>query len=150
VATKNEIVVLIREHEAIRAQIEWMTDCLSSLAKQSSPIQSVQRKDQLWSCRLTLHDLREGIRRHIELDERIFKVLDSTSSEDMAREHEEIRKVVDNAVSLADNTLAKELSSEELNEYALNIGGAVTRITELIKAHTAREDRLLRLAQKEL
>ena len=101
--------------------------------------------------RWALYDLRDGIRRHIELDNRIFEtLLGSTSMEDLAEEHEEIQKQMDGAVWLVDSAVADELVQEELHQCASNIREAVNGICGLIEAHTAKEDRLLRLMQKGL
>ena len=143
--TKNKMVLLMGEHEAIMAQMKCMSDSLSSVVQQSDwrTTRLVEVKVQLWSCRLGLYDLRDGIRRHIERDEGIFAVLGGASFEELTRQHKEICKEVDAAISLADATLAKELTAEEWKEYALNIGAAVNRICELKKAHTVTEDGLL-------
>ena len=145
-ANENEMTGLMREHEAVRAHMKFLTDSLSSLTTQSTQV-----KDRIRSYRWGLHDLRDGIRRHIELDERIFKTLPgNTSVEEAMREHEEIRKQVDDATRLADNAVENELCQEELNQRALNIREAFNRMRKLIEAHTAKEDRLLKLAQKDL
>ena len=136
---------LMREHKAIRMQMKFLANSLSSLA-----MQSVQVKDRIWRYGQGLLDFQEMVRRHIKLDERIFKtVVDSTSIEDMIREHEEIKKRVNSAIQLADNAVENKLSQEELNQCALNIIESINRICELIEAHTAKEDRLLKPVQKD-
>jgi hypothetical protein len=145
-ATEHEMTGLIREHEAIRAQMKFLADSLNSLATQS-----IQVKDRIRGYRWALYDLRDGIRRHIELDKRIFEtLLGSTSMEDLTEEHKEIQKQIDGAVWLVDSAVADELVQEELNQRASNIREAVNGICGLIEAHTAKEDRLLRLMQKDL
>jgi predicted nucleic acid-binding Zn-ribbon protein len=145
-ATEHEMTGLIREHEAIRAQMKSLADSLNSLATQS-----IQVKDRIRGYRWALYDLRDGIQRHIELDNRIFEaLLGSTSMEDLTEEHKEIQKQIDGAVWLVDSAVADELVQEELNQCASNIREAVNGICGLIEAHTAKEDRLLRLMQKDL
>jgi hypothetical protein len=125
--------------------MKFLTDSLCGLAGRS-----VQSKDQLWSYRWALYDFRDGIQRHIELNERIFgTLLGNTSVEETMREHKEIQKQADGIIRLAD-AAESELGQEELNKRALDIREAFTRICELIKAHTAKEDELLKLVQKNL
>ncbi len=144
-ATENEIKGLMREHEAVRAHMKFLSDLLNSLTTQSTQV-----KDRIQSYRLGLHDLRDGIQRHIELDERIFKTLPgNTSVEETMREHEEIRKQGDDTARLADNAVENELCQEELNQCVLNVREAFNRMRRLIEAHTAKEDRLLKLVQKD-
>ncbi len=145
-ATENEMTGLMGEHEAIRAHMKFLINSLSSLA-----VQSIQVKDQIRSYRWGLYDFRDGIRRHIELDERIFETLPgNTSVEETMREHEEIQKQADDVIRLADDAVESKLGREELNQRALDIREAFNRICELIEAHTAKEDRLLKLVQKDL
>jgi len=145
-ATENEMTGLMQEHEAIRAHMRFLTESLSNLATPS-----IQVKDRIRSYRWGLYDFRDGIRRHIELDERIFEtLLGSTAVEETLREHEEIQKQVAGAILLADNAVENELGQEELYQHILNIREAFKRICELIEAHTVKEDRLLKLVQKDL
>ena len=145
-ATENEMTGLMREHEAIRAHMKFLINSLSSLA-----VQSAQAKDQIRRYRWGLYDFRDGIRRHVELDERIFEKLPgNTSVEETMKEHEEIQKQADDVIRLADDAAESELGREKLNQRALNIREAFNRICELIEAHTAKEDRLLKLVQKDL
>ena len=76
-------------------------------------------------------------------------LLGRTLVEDIMWEHETIQKQVDNAISLAENAVYNKLHREELNKCASDIREAVNRICESIGAHIAREDRLLKLVQKD-
>jgi hypothetical protein len=151
-ATKKEITDLMQEHVAIRAHMKFLINSLSSLATQSSQgtAQSTQLKDQITLYRWPLYDFREAIRRHIDLDERIFEtLLGSTLVEDIMGEHETIQKQVDNAIWLAENAVYNKLRLEELDKCASDIREAVNRICELIGTHIGKEDRLLKQAQKD-
>jgi hypothetical protein len=152
-ATENEMTNLMQEHEAIRAHMKFLSNSLSNLAEQSSGGMepAAQVKDRIWNYRWGLYDFRDGIRRHIELDERIFETLSGSSSMGkMMREHEIIRKQVDDALHLTDDAVENEVSPKELNKYALDIREAFNKICALIEKHTASEDRLLKLVQKDL
>ncbi|MFC1962851.1 hypothetical protein ACFLWB_02510 [Chloroflexota bacterium] len=152
-ATGNEMKDLMGEHEVIRAHMKFITKSFESVATKSDQViaQSIQLNDLKMLYLWPLYDFREAIQRHIVLDERIFNTLsDSTSIEDTMIEHEEIRKLADNAIQLAENAVYNEFSQEELNQSALNIRETFKRICKLIEAHTTAEDRLLKLAQEDL
>jgi hypothetical protein len=143
--SKKEIAGLMGEHQAIRAHMKFLINSLTSMAAPSSQI-----KDLLWSYRLGLYDFRDGIRLHIDLDERIFNALaDSTSVAATMKEHEEIQKQVDEAIHLADSSVNDKLVQAELKQYASQIREAFDRICALIEAHTATEDRLLKTVPKD-
>lgn len=150
-ATNQEITDLMQEHEIIRAHMKFLINSLSSLVAQSSQgtAQSTQLKDRITLYCWPLYDFREGIRRHIDLDERIFEtLLGSISIENITGEHETIKKQLDDAIRLAENAIYNELHRGELNKCALDIGEAVKMICESIGAHIAEEDRLLKQVQK--
>jgi hypothetical protein len=140
------------EHQAIRNQMKFLTNSWSDLAGKSNQgiTQSARLKNQIRLYRWSLYDFREAIRRHIDLDERLFKNLPSaTPGEDLNGEHETIQKLLDKAISLAENAVYNKLSKEELNKCASDIKEAVDRICDLIGAHTAKEDDLMKQVQKE-
>jgi hypothetical protein len=140
------------EHQAIRKQMKFLTNSWGDLASQSSQgiAKSNKLKDQITIYRWSLYDFREAVRRHIDVDERLFENLpSSTSSEELPGEHEIIQKLLDKAISLAEDAVYNKLSEEDLNKCASDIKKAVDRISELISAHTAKEDMLLKQAQKE-
>jgi hypothetical protein len=142
---KKEIAGLMGEHQAIRAHMKFLINSLTSMAAPSSQI-----KDLLWSYRMGLYDFRDGIRLHIDLDERIFKALPgSTSVAATMKEHQEIQKQVDEAIHLADSSVNDKLAQAELKQYASQIREAFDRICALIEAHTATEDRLLKTVPKD-
>ncbi len=148
IAINDEMAGLMREHEAIRAQMKVLIASLNSLAAQSNlgTAQPAQVKDHIWQYRQKLWDFQETIRRHIELDERLFKaILVSPLIEEVIKEHQDIQKKVNDAVSLASNAVENELSREEMNQSALTIREIIDRICTAIELHTAKEDRLLRL-----
>ena len=98
-ATRKEITDLMWQHKAIREHMKFLTNSLSSLTTQPRTAQSIQLKDQITLYRWRLYDFREGVRRHIDLDERIFETLLGTSVEDIIGEHETIQKQIDNGIT---------------------------------------------------
>jgi hypothetical protein len=144
--TEAEMVGLMREHEAIRAHIKLLINSLGRLAAQLERrgTQCVQIRDLVCGYRWALYDFRDGILRHLELDERTFEPLSNdTAVEDLAKEHEKIREALKSAVCLADNVASSELGQEELIQFALGVKEAVDGLCEVIDAHTTREDALL-------
>ena len=143
----NKRAGLIQEHEAIRAQMGLLLASLADSAQQwtSEKAQATLLKDQIRGYRWAMHDLQDGIRRHIELDEHIIKMLPlSSAAESLLDEHEEIWREVDCAVRLADDAVENELNQEELGEHRFALSEAVSRIRVLIESHTAKEDTLFR------
>ena len=127
-ATENEMTNLMREHEAIRAHMKFLTNSLNSLAEQSSggmePAARV--KDRIWNYRWGLYDFRDGIRRHIELDERIFETLSGSSSMGkMMREHEKILKLVDDALHLTDDAVENEVGQRRAEPVCCGYQGSL-------------------------
>jgi hypothetical protein len=145
---ENEIKDLFGQHDAIRAQMKFLADSLKELAIQPGPgaKKSGQVKDQIQSYCYALRDLRDGVISHIELDERIFGARSpGVSDKSLATEHKSIRKQIDHAIQLADEAIEGKLSGEELHQRASEIAEVVDKIRKLIRSHTAKEDRLLKL-----
>jgi hypothetical protein len=140
----NEIKNLIQQHQAIQAHMKFLINSLSTISAQSNQEvpYSIPLKDRIALYRWSLYDFREAIQLQIELDDRIF--LDSSSTEEILREHERIREQIDITIRLAENAVYHNISQEELNIYSLNIIKAVNKICESIEQHIAKEDNLLK------
>ncbi len=148
-AAKQDIAETMWEHEAIREHMKFLIKRLNSLANQPGEgrAQSTRMKEQITLYRWSLYDFREAIRRHINLDERVFETLPANSLiEDLVREHKTIQKKVDDAISLAEKAVYSRLSREGLSRCASDITIAVSAICESIEAHIGKEDGLLKLA----
>ncbi|MCX6012738.1 MAG: hemerythrin domain-containing protein [Chloroflexi bacterium] len=138
----NEMNGLIQEHKAIKAQMKFLTESLANLASQS-----IHLNDQIKSYRLALCDFQDGLQYHIELDERIFKlILDKPSIEELIREHKQIQNQVKDIIKLVDS-FVEDLTPEELTQFDSNVRGAVNIMCKSIEAHTKKEDKLLKLVQ---
>jgi hemerythrin-like domain-containing protein len=149
VATKKEISDLLRQHEAIRAHMKFLTRALKKLTAQSHLGTTAELKDRITLYRWSLYDFREAIRRHIEMDDRIFNMLLSEGmSAEMDRGHAEISQQLDEVIALAENAVYRELSRQELNKSAAAIKKAVAVLCDTCQAHIAREDSILEPALK--
>jgi hemerythrin-like domain-containing protein len=149
VATKKEIWELLRQHEAIRAHMGFLTRALKKLTAQSHRGTATELKDRITLYRWSLYDFREAIRRHIEMDDRIFAMLLSDGmSAEMDRGHAEISRQIDDVIGLAENAVYHELNRQELNRSAAAIKKAVAVLCDKCQAHIAREDSILEPALK--
>jgi hypothetical protein len=150
VATKKEIWDLLRQHEAIRAHMKFLTRALKKLTAQSHRGTAADLKDRITLYRWSLYDFREAIRRHIEMDDRIFAMLLSEGmSAEMDRGHAKISKQLDGVIGLAENAVYHDLSRQELNRSAAAIKEAVMVLCDTCQAHISREDSILEPALKE-
>ena len=149
-ATDKEVADLVQQHQAIEAHMRFLTKALKTLTTQSygEEGKSAQLKEQIKLYRWSLYDFREAIRRHIELDEHIFQALLShVPLEELSKEHEEIRKQIDDVIRQAENAVYNKLSREELNQGANTIREAVEKICQVCQAHIAKEDSILKAEQ---
>ncbi len=145
-ATEKEILRMMGEHEGVRAHMNFLSKSLGSLAAQS-----IHAKEQLWIYRWGLWDFREAVKRHIVLDESIFSVLTGNALVgETLKEHEEIQRLLNGVIKLADNAVEYELDKKELSKIALDINKAFDKVCRLIEVHTRTEDKLLKLVQKDL
>jgi hypothetical protein len=142
---KQEIVQLMREHEAIRVHMNFITKSFKNVATESGRAiaRSIRLHDLLRFYLWPLYDFREALHRHFSLDERIFMCFGNPVKDIMA-EHEVIRKQADNIIQLAENAVYGKLCQEELNQSTINIRETFNKICGSVEAHTAKEDRLLR------
>ena len=132
------------EHEAIKKQIQFLTDSLSGVGEQSckGAAQQLSLKEQITLYRWSLYDFRETLKRHIELDERFFdKRSGATLSKQLLAEHETLKTQLDEAISLAEDATYNNLSQDELTKCALKIRQTVDRMFSLIESHIAVEEK---------
>jgi hemerythrin-like domain-containing protein len=144
VAISKEMKELIGEHEAIKAYMHSLTKSAEDLTAPSAPA-----KERLWNYRCRLHDFKDAIWYHLEVDEKVFKsLLGEAYGEDCGAEHEEIQKLVNDLVALADDTSIDKLDKEQVNGYCSRLGTAFDRICKLIELHIAKENAILDRVQK--
>jgi hemerythrin-like domain-containing protein len=154
--TRKEIGDLLRQHEAIRAHMKFLTRALKKLTAQShqgdpAATRKTELKEHIKLYRWSLYDFREAIRRHIEMDDRIFNVLlDTHLSEEMDRGHEEISRRIDKVIGLAEEAVYNNLGRKELNRSAAEIKEAVKQLCNYCESHIALEDSVLEPALREL
>jgi hypothetical protein len=137
---------LMGEHEAILAYMKYLTKSAEKLAGQKAPA-----KERLWNYCCALYDFKDAVWYHLEIDERVFKsVLAESYPEETNQEHEEIQRLVNDMIALADNAAIEKLGQEELNQYCGKLGKAFDRICKLIELHIARENAILQRVQQAL
>jgi len=144
---EKEITNLLGQHDAIRAQMRFLFNSLQKLSIQPNSIveKPVQVQEWLQSYCYALRDLRDGVHDHIELDERIFKALSpGIKNTNLSAEHKNIKRQIDHAVQLVEDTMNTAMSIEELHQRTSEIRTVVEKTRKLIETHTAKEDELLK------
>jgi hypothetical protein len=140
----GEIKGLMGEHEGLRAHMRFLIK-----SRERMMTQDIQVKERIWSYRCGLYDFRDAVRYHLEVDERIFKSLPSSVSlKEPSKEHDEIQRVINELIALAESTVIDKLGQEDLYQFALKIGLAFSKIYELIDAHINKENAILDEALK--
>ena len=146
---RKEIADLIGQHDAIRAQMKFLTESLTGLDVQSdlSESDSTRIKKTFQDYSYTLRDLRAGVISHITLDERIFSSLfDNAADKRLSTEHRKILELIDLAIESVDKANIPPTSRDELTRRVTEITAAIGKIRRLIKSHTSKEDKLLELS----
>jgi hemerythrin-like domain-containing protein len=138
----GDIRELMGEHEGIRAHMRFLAKSQNNLS-----VQDIQAKQKIWAYRCGLHDFKDEIQFHIEIDERIFHALpEGVSIQSPVEEHREILKLINELINLADNAIIDRLSFEELGEYTVKISLAVDKIFHLVEIHLKTENEILEKA----
>ncbi len=148
---RKEIWDLLRQHEAIRAHMRFLTRSLKKLTAQSREGTAAELKERIMLYRWSLYDFREAIRRHIEMDDRIFSTLiNDDMSVGMDREHEEISQRIEDVIALAEEAAYNKLGRRGLDRLAAQITEAVKVLCDVCQRHIAREDEILKPALQEI
>ena len=146
VVTGGEIKELLGEHEGIRSHLRFLLKSCVNLA-----IQDIRTKERLCAYRCGLYDFRDAIQFHIELDERVFQTFSvDFSTKVPVEEHREILRVINELILLADSAVIERLGLEELQLFTEKIGLAFSKIYDLIEAHIAVENAILKEALNKL
>lgn len=142
----KEMKELMGEHEAIMAYMQSLTKSAENLAAQPT-----YARERLWNYRQALYDFRDALWFHLDIDERVFKSLfGDTFLEDPIEEHQEIQRLVNDMICVADNATIEKLGREELNQFCEKLGGAFKKVCQLIELHIAKENAILEKVQQAL
>ena len=142
----KEMKELMGEHEAILAHMGALTRSADKLIAQPA-----SARERAWDYRQRLYDFKDAIWYHLDVDERIFKSLFGDAFlEDPTDEHQEIQRLVNDMIKMADNTNIEKLEPEELNQFCDKLGTAFKKACKLIEVHIARENTILERVQKTL
>jgi hypothetical protein len=135
---------LIGEHQAICAYMQSLSRSAEKLA--GDPDGANQR---IWSYRQKLYDFRDVIWYHHEFDERIFKaLLGADFTEDSPAEHSEIQRLINEMISLADDTIVDRMDWSEVDHYCGDLELALTKIRKMIELHISRENAIIDRVQR--
>jgi len=144
--TVGDIRELLGEHEGIRAHMRFLTR-----SQKEFLTRDIQAKEKIWAYRFGLHDFKEEIQLHIEVDKRIFSALaEDISINAPVEEHEEILNLFNELIELADSAAIDRFSEQELSEYSEKIGSAVNKICDLVEIHIITENKILEKALEKL
>jgi hypothetical protein len=144
--TREALRELIGEHEAIMAYMQSLMKSAENLA-----VSPANAKDRIWNYRCRLYDFKDAIWYHLEIDERIFKsLLGDAFLEDPIEEHQEIQRLVNDMILLADNAVIENLGQKELNLYCDSLANAFKKICQLIELHISKENTILERVQQAL
>ena len=140
-AELNEVKeALIREHEVIRAEIHLRLQSLK--AETSGDLSSAER---IRNYTFGLHDLREGLKRHIAIDERVFKTFVLKNQErELRKEHELIEREVNQAVQMCDEITDTLPTMYEMETIKLKLKESISRILTMLENHMAKEEQLFK------
>jgi hemerythrin-like domain-containing protein len=142
----KETKELIGEHEALIAYMRFLEKSAAKLSEQPVPA-----KEKVWNYCCNLYDFKDAIWKHLEVDEKVFKaILGDNYSENNADEHHEIRNLIEQMISLADNSVVSGLEQEQLNDYCSKLGSAFDKICKLVELHIAKENAILERVQDTL
>jgi hypothetical protein len=135
-----------REHEAIRAQMQFLgrkfADLTTTLTGPSATMEKV--REVMSGYRLALYDLRDGLEHHCEVDEQAFvKIPDEMSVRGLKREHSSYRKQIDDAILLAESGDERSMTVEQLAELSRRIDELMSGTAASIIDHLNRENLLL-------
>jgi hemerythrin-like domain-containing protein len=149
--TRKEIADLLRQHEAIRAHMKFLTRSLKKLIVGSHQGTAAELRERITLYRWSLYDFREAIRRHIEMDDQIFAVLISRdASAELDRGHEEIRRLLEGVISLAEGVVYEKPGRGNLDRAAAQIKESVRALCDTCQRHIAKEDEILEPALQKL
>ena len=141
-----EIGDLVHQRQAIRAHMKFLIDAMSTLGlePESGHIDpySAPLKDRIGLYRWPLFNLREAIKRQMELAERTVPGggLTEGASAGLKRVQEEI----DDAMKLADSIVYNGVSQQNLEKYSLSIADAVNKICAELESHLAETNGLVK------
>jgi hypothetical protein len=150
----NDVLNLIREHEAINAQIKLL---ISSLTDPSSGLQlpsvgnQTPLKNQLKGYGWALQNLRDAAKQHIEIDDRIVsKLTSSIIIENNAQQHREILTKINEAILFVNDAAENDLDQTKISKYKSDLIEAVNTISKLVESHTAEENVMFRRFEKHI
>jgi len=143
----KEMRELIGEHEALMAYMQTLTKTAERLAAPESGA-----GERLWNYRYCLHDFKDAILFHLDVDDRVFKSVLGVNYiiEDPAEEHREIQRMLDDMIATADSAAIDKLRQEDMCRFCDQLGLAFKKVAKLIELHIARENAILDKVQKTL
>jgi hypothetical protein len=140
--TVGDIRELLGEHEGIRAHMNFLARLQKNLS-----VQDIQAREKIWAYHCGLHDFKDEIQFHIDVDKRIFRELPKDISLNAPiEEHEEIQNLYNELIELTDSAAIDRFNEQELGEFIEKIKLAINKIFDLVEIHITSENKILEKA----
>jgi hypothetical protein len=138
---------LIWQHQAIRTHAKVLIDSFKSVKELPSEMKAIptELNDLIRFYLWPLYAFREMLQRHIAFDKSVFNLYQLGSSlKNFSEEHAEIQQLVEDAIQKTEKTVYGKLTQEELDRSASTIRDTLNKLSKIIEAHTAEEDKILK------
>lgn len=157
---RAKINKIIDEHQIIRGHVklvgESITDQEALLSLQSARTEWIPGRLEILSekqnkLQKMINSLDEGLANHFAIEEGVLPpILGGFLMRALILEHQNIRRVLDNAKSMIANTKLEGLNREELMSREAEVQQTVNSLCHLIEEHANKEDLMLEMVQEAL
>lgn len=132
------------EHEAVRAAVRQLDERYSQRSRETA-----LSKDAIRNLRWQLFYLLEGVTGHFTRDETVvFPQVQAATRKALETEHDGIKKQAESALALVTRMAEASGTPQDVVRDTDELGRIIHTLRELVEAHTAREDGILRKALK--
>jgi hypothetical protein len=147
-SSETEIRNIVQQHRATQAHLKFLIHAAGRLDPQlyQGMADATSLKNRIALYRWSLYDFKEAMQRHEETDKRVFEGRRALTG--ILKEHQAIMDQISGAIALMESAINNTLFREELNVYLVKTTLSVNKICEMIEAHLAREEELVKSHQK--
>jgi len=155
-----KIKEIIAEHQTVRSNVKLVGDSISdqealnslkSARSDWSPGQLELLAEKQRKMGQTVSFLDEGLKNHFVKEEEVLpSFLGGFLMQALLLEHEEIKKAISRAKSMAGGSRLGDLSQAELKSVDAGMRQVVSNLTRLIETHADKEDMMLEMVERTL
>ena len=141
----SQTEISLEEHDVIRAEVRFLADSMADIGQKLEDARTDpdEASQAISSLRLALSDFRDGLKRHIEADERILlKKKDNELAKKLRRQHGILEKELDQVISQVE--AAGEAEGTGVTAFVSRIKEEIQKISDSTLAHIEAEDKLLK------